>query len=88
MGDAVAGAAADAATDLIRFNGALSRALAEGESTVLDLRYPLDEVAGAGILDLARFARRAVRRAERVSIEPARDGPRVRRLSAPRKNRR
>lgn len=88
LGDAVAGAAADAATDLIRFNGALSRALAEGESTVLDLRYPLDEVAGAGILDLARFARRAVRRAERVSIEPARDGPRVRRLSAPRKNRR
>lgn len=80
MAGSMTGSMADAAVDLVRFNGALSRAMAEGERTILDLRYPLDDVAGAGILDLARFARRAVRSPDRISVEPSPDGPRVRRL--------
>lgn len=66
------------AEDLIRFNGALSRALAEGEKTVLELRYALEDVEGPVILDLANFHAWAEPCSERVIVEPGPEGPEAR----------
>jgi len=61
--------------DIVRFNGAWGRALAEGESAVLELVYDPDEVLGPEALDLAAFARGARRRPGRYRLEPGPEGP-------------
>jgi radical SAM superfamily enzyme YgiQ (UPF0313 family) len=69
-----------AALDLIRFNGAWSRALAEGARTVLKLSYSLEDVEGAEILSLAAFAGRRPKSPCSAEILPGSQGPRARRV--------
>jgi hypothetical protein len=69
-----------AALDLIRFNGAWSRALAEGAKTLLRLSYSLGDVEGPGILFLAAFAAQRPKSPCTVEILPGKDGPHARRI--------
>ncbi len=69
-----------AALDLIRFNGAWSRALAEGARTVLTLSYSLEDVEGAEILSLAAFAGRRPKSPCSAEILPGSQGPRARQV--------
>jgi len=61
--------------DIVSFNGAWGRALAEGETSRLRLSYDPDEVLGPGALDLASFARAARRRPGSWIVRPGRGGP-------------
>ena len=61
--------------DIIAFNGAWGRALAEGETSRIRLSYDPDEVLGPEALDLASFARTARRRPGSWVVKPGRDGP-------------
>jgi radical SAM superfamily enzyme YgiQ (UPF0313 family) len=67
-----------AALDLIHFNGAWSRALAEGMRSVLELSYSLKDVEGPEILSLANFATQKPKRPCTVEVFPGAEGPRVR----------
>lgn len=64
-----------AALDLVRYHGAWTRAFAEGETTRLDLSYPLHKVEGPEILDLAGFHRRNAVRTCRIEIGASDRGP-------------
>jgi hypothetical protein len=57
--------------DIVIFNGAWGRALAEGESEDLVLSYHPDEVLGPAALDLAAFARSAKPLRSRIRVAPA-----------------
>jgi radical SAM superfamily enzyme YgiQ (UPF0313 family) len=61
--------------DIVSFNGAWGRALAEGEASGLRLSYDPDEVLGPEALDLASFARTARRRPASWIVRPGRGGP-------------
>lgn len=67
-----------AVLDLVRYNGALSRAFAEGETTRLRLSYPLAAVDGGEILDVEGFAGEYRVHPCTVLIKPGNDGPIVR----------
>ena len=69
-----------AALDLIRFNGAWSRALAEGRRTVLKLSYSLKDVEGPEILSLAAFTSRKQKSPCSAEILPGKEGPHARLL--------
>ena len=64
-----------AALDLIRYHGAWSRAFAEGESSILELKYPLDLVESPAMLEIGKIAAACRPRPGRVEIKPGRDGP-------------
>ncbi len=64
-----------AATDLIRLNGAISRAYAEGESSELTLSYHPDDVLSPYAQDLAFFCKNARRSPCRVRVGPNGNGP-------------
>ncbi len=68
-----------AARDIIRFNAAWGRALAEGEESDFDLVYDPEDVLGPSALSLADFAGRAVMRLGRWRVVPSRSGPKLRR---------
>ncbi len=68
--------------DIVRFNGAWGRALAEGARSELDLAYDPDEVLGPAALDLAAFVRAARPRATRIAVTPGPGGPKVERRRA------
>jgi radical SAM superfamily enzyme YgiQ (UPF0313 family) len=61
--------------DIVVFNGAWGRALAEGETSGIRLSYEPDDVLGPAALDLASFARAARRRPGSWVVRPGRDGP-------------
>ena len=63
--------------DIVRFNAAWGRAIAEGESSEIELSYDPDEVLGPEALDLARFAREARTSPDRYTVEPGPSGPRM-----------
>jgi len=65
--------------DIVHFNAAWGRAIAEGESSEIELSYDPDEVLGPGALDLARFAQEARKSPGRYAVEPGPDGPRLKR---------
>ena len=74
------GALWPAARDLVRLHGAWTRALAEGEETVLDLGFDPEETLGAAELGLAVFAREASPSPGRWRIAPDDDeGARIER---------
>jgi radical SAM superfamily enzyme YgiQ (UPF0313 family) len=64
------GAQWPAASDLVRLHGAWTRALAEGEETILDLSYDPEEALGAAELGLAVFSREASVSSGRWRIVP------------------
>ncbi|MCE5256531.1 MAG: radical SAM protein [Spirochaetaceae bacterium] len=64
-----------AVLDLVRYNGALSRAFAEDETTKLQLSYPLPLVDGGEILDVEGFSDEYRVRPCTVMIRPGKDGP-------------
>lgn len=57
--------------DIIRFNGAWGRAIADGESEDIELSYDPDDVLGPAAMDLRAFARSARPRPSLVSIAPS-----------------
>ena len=59
-----------AASDLVRLHGAWTRALAEGEETILELSYDPEEALGAAELGLAVFSREASTSPGRWRIAP------------------
>ncbi len=63
--------------DIVGFNAAWGRALAEGEATRLELNYDPDEVLGPSALDLGAFARSARPRRGSWLVEPSPKGPRL-----------
>lgn len=63
--------------DIVGFNAAWGRALAEGEASELRLSYDPDEVLGPGALDLAGFARSARPRPGLWTVEATARGPRL-----------
>lgn len=69
-----------AALDLVRYNGALSRAWAENETTRLELSYPLREIESPEALDIERFCDSRRPGPCRVEIGPGKDGPLARAL--------
>jgi hypothetical protein len=71
--------------DIVRFNGAWGRALAEGEATELELSYDPDEVLGPAALDLAAFVRAARPRRGSYVVEPGPEGPRLRKAAGGRR---
>lgn len=60
--------------DLVRIHGALSRAVAEGEETELELGYDAEELLAAAPASLARFAREAARRRQAIRVAPDGEG--------------
>ena len=60
--------------DIVLFNGAWGRALAEGESEDVVLSYDPDEVLGPAALDLGAFVRSAKPRRSRLRVAPAPQG--------------
>ncbi|PKL24085.1 MAG: B12-binding domain-containing radical SAM protein [Spirochaetae bacterium HGW-Spirochaetae-3] len=77
--------AADAALDLVRVSGAWTRALAEGETTEMDLGWTPDDVLDYATADIAEFAAEAPRAPGRWTCSPGPDGPRFRKTGAGRK---
>ena len=73
-----------AATDLIKTSGAWTRALAEGESTELQLDWNPDELMDYAAADLRRFAAEFEKSPGRWVCAPAQDGPRFSRIKTPR----
>ncbi|MDX9784747.1 MAG: hypothetical protein RBT72_08360, partial [Spirochaetia bacterium] len=67
-----------AALDLIRFNGALSRALAEGTRSIVELSYSHNDLEGPGILSLAAFVKQRPKSPCSVEILAGKEGPLVR----------
>jgi hypothetical protein len=63
--------------DIVRFNAAWGRAIAEGESSQIELSYDPDDVLGPEALDLARFAREARPSPEAYTVDPGPSGPRM-----------
>lgn len=61
--------------DVVRFNGAWGRAIAEGEATEIEFSYDPEDVLGPAALDLAAFAREARPRRGRWRVAPGRGGP-------------
>ncbi len=64
-----------AATDLIKLNGAFSRAYADGETTQLRLSYHPDDLLSPYTQDLATFCRHARKKSLRVRVQPGKQGP-------------
>ena len=64
-----------AALDLLRYHGAWSRAFAEGETTRLDLHYPLRSVESPEILNIEGFVLRGAPQPCVVEVRPAKSGP-------------
>lgn len=62
-------------SDVIRLNGAWTRALAEGEETVLDLSYDPEDLFGADAMDLEYFTDNACMERCSVRVFPTADGP-------------
>ncbi|HUW40772.1 MAG TPA: B12-binding domain-containing radical SAM protein [Rectinemataceae bacterium] len=60
--------------DIVVFNGAWGRAVAEGESDDLELSYDPDEVLGPAAMDLGAFVRAAAPRRSRIRVAPAPHG--------------
>ncbi len=71
-----------AMTDLVRLNGAWSRALAEGGNTDLVLNYDPDLILGPASLDLARFVAEFPPDRTALSLGPGPEGPELRRRKA------
>ncbi len=71
-----------AALDLIRFNGAWSRALAERTRSVLKLSYSLKDVEGPDMLSLAAFAARRPKNPCAAEILPGKEAPLARLFKA------
>lgn len=71
------GALLPALMDIVGFNAAWGRALAEGEATALDLSYEPDEVLGPGALDLRAFVAGARPRPGAWRVEAGARGPRL-----------
>jgi hypothetical protein len=67
----------DALRDIVRFNAAWGRAIAEGQSSEIELSYDPDEVLGPEALDLPSFAREARKSPGRYTVEPGPGGPRL-----------
>ncbi|HWR13118.1 MAG TPA: B12-binding domain-containing radical SAM protein [Rectinemataceae bacterium] len=70
-----------AALDLVRYHGAWSRAFADGETSRLELSYPLYMVEGQEILDIESFCVRNGRRPCSIEVKPTDRGPRARIVS-------
>jgi len=77
----------DAALDLVRVSGAWTRALAEGETTEMQLGWAPDDVLDYATADIAEFAAEAPRAAGRWTCSPGPDGPRFRKAGQARKGR-
>ncbi|MDP3178304.1 MAG: B12-binding domain-containing radical SAM protein [Spirochaetaceae bacterium] len=60
--------------DIVRFNGAWGRALAEGISSEFELSYPYEDIAGPASLDLLLYARSARPGHCRIVVGPGKDG--------------
>ncbi len=65
----------DAVSDLVRLNGAFSRAAAEGEETILELSYNPDDLLSPDSENLARFADSVPMESSRVRVFVTDDGP-------------
>ena len=65
----------DAITDLVRFNGAWSRAIAEKDASEFVLHYDPDLVLGPAALNLTRFVAEAAPRRTAVRVSPGPRGP-------------
>ena len=63
-----------AATDLIRLNGAFSRAYADGETTRLQLSYHPEDLLSPYTQDLAYFCRHAQKKSLHVRVQPGKHG--------------
>ncbi|MEI6387621.1 MAG: B12-binding domain-containing radical SAM protein [Spirochaetota bacterium] len=63
--------------DIIRFEGAWGRAIAEGQSTDLELSHDAGMLLDPPCPDLAGLARLAARRHSRVRVAPGKGGPRI-----------
>lgn len=74
-----------AVLDMVRFNGAWSRAFAEGTSTTLELSYPAEAVSSPDILDLRRFVAGTAPKHEKIRVEASAGGPVVHIMSAKRR---
>lgn len=64
-----------AATDLIRLNGAFSRAYADGETSRLHLSYHPEDLLSPYTQDLATFCRHAQKKSLRIKVQPGKHGP-------------
>ena len=64
-----------AATDLIKVNGAFSRAYADGESSRLKLSYHPDDLLSPYSQDLAFFCRHAQKKSLRIKVQLGSHGP-------------
>lgn len=69
-----------ALSDIIRLNGAWTRALAEGEETVLDMAYDPEDIFGPDAMDIAWFTENAYMEASRIRVFCGSDGPDFERL--------
>lgn len=61
--------------DIVRFNGALTRALAEGEESTLDLSYHGEDLLGPESMDVVWFTDNACMEHCTVRVFPTADGP-------------
>jgi len=64
-----------AVLDLVRYNGALSRAFAENETTELRLNYPLSALDSGDILDIEGYTEEHRAKPGMVQVRPGADGP-------------
>ena len=64
-----------AVLDLVRYNGALSRAFAENQTTELRLNYPLSALDSGEILDIEGYVEEHRTKPGMVQIMPGVDGP-------------
>ena len=64
-----------AVSDLVRLNGAFSRAAAEGEESVLELSYNPDDLLSPDSDDIGRFADSVPMESSRVKVFATQDGP-------------
>lgn len=62
-------------SDIIRLNGAWTRALAEGEETILSLSYHPDDLFSPDAIDLEYFVDNAYMENTRVRVHPGTEGP-------------
>jgi hypothetical protein len=67
--------------DIVRFNGAWARAMADGIATDIDFSYDPELVTGPAAQDLRQFATLAEFSAHRVRVKPDAGEPRVSILS-------
>jgi len=63
--------------DSVRFEGAWTRAVAEGESSVLELAYGPDTFADPPCAELRELARLCKPRPSRIRLRPGRSGPAI-----------